>query len=404
MLTKKGRLVEASARDLDTLAQAVTGRADSVFEPAWSAMSEEIYRVYHGSRILITGGAGFIGAQTLRLLLTLEPAKVVVADTWENGLAELVRDLRSEGVISELTLLEPRLVDVTGPLLERVVRDDGPFDAVLAFAAAKHVRTERDAVSALHMLNVNINGTYKALSAAATGNPACRLFMVSTDKAADPSSLMGASKRVMEELVLRELPTATTTRFANVAFSSGSLLESWLIRLGNGHVLPVPADTTRFFVRPVEAGQLCVLASVAPPGSIVVPSDGVVEAVELTVALERMLAAMGLPWRQVEPLEAIGQSRDTSSVRVLVTARDTAGEKAAETFVGSAEHQLAWLPAVDTVVSGPPRRECAEVARWIDDSRTAIPGPEVAEIVDRLQAAVPEFRHVTSERRLDDRI
>ncbi|WP_024287620.1 polysaccharide biosynthesis protein [Cellulomonas sp. KRMCY2] len=375
-----------------------------MFEPALSAMSERIFRTYHRSRILITGGAGFIGGQTLRLLLALEPAKVVVADTWENGLAELVRDLRSEGAIREGTIFEPRLVDVTGPLMDRVVRDDGPFDVVLAFAAAKHVRTERDAVSALQMLNVNINGTHRALRAAVESNPDCRLFMVSTDKAADPSSLMGASKRVMEEFVMGELPTVTTTRFANVAFSSGSLLESWLIRLGQGHVLPVPADTTRYFVRALEAGQLCVLASVAPPGSIVVPSDGAVDAVELTVALERTLTSMGLPWRQVEPADAAGHIRDTSCVRVLVTARDTAGEKAAESFVGSAEQRLAWLPAVDTIVPKPPTSGCAEVARWVDLACKAVPGPGVDEIIGRMRAAIPEFSHVTSDRRLDDRI
>lgn len=394
----------AGMPDLDTLARAVTGRAESVFDPALTALSDEIRRAYHGSTILITGGAGFIGGQTLRLLLALEPARVVVADTWENGLAELVRDLRSEGAVREGTLLEPRLVDVTGPLIDRVVRDDGPFDAVLAFAAAKHVRTERDAVSALHMLSVNVNGTYRALRAAAAANPECRLFMVSTDKAADPSSLMGASKRVMEEYVRDELPNVTTTRFANVAFSSGSLLESWVIRLGHGHVLPVPADTTRFFVRPLEAGQLCLLASVAPPGSVVVPSEGVIDEVELTVALERMLASLDLPWRRVEPDEAVGRLVDDSSVRVLVTARDTAGEKAAEVFVGAGEQRVGWLPAVDLIAPTPPRAACAEIALWIDPATRAVPGPGIEEILERVHAAIPEFHHVTSDRRLDDRI
>ncbi|RYV51342.1 polysaccharide biosynthesis protein [Pengzhenrongella frigida] len=367
-------------------------------------MNDEIYQAYHGSRILITGGAGFIGGQTLRLLLALEPAKVVVADTWENGLAELVRDLRSEGAISAKTVFEPRLVDVTSPLLNRVVHDDGPFDAVFAFAAAKHVRTEREPVSALHMLNVNINGTFRALSAAAESNPACRLFMVSTDKAADPSSLMGASKRVMEEYVKHELPMVNTTRFANVAFSSGSLLESWLIRLGRGHALPVPADTTRYFVRPVEAGQLCMLASVAPPGSIVVPADGAVDSVELSVALKRILSALGLTWRQVEASDAEGQNQDRSVARILVTARDTAGEKAAESFIGAAEQRSAWLPSVDIIAAAPPRGACVEVAQWIGRACNELPGPSVEDLLERIHATLPEFDHVTSDRRLDDRI
>jgi FlaA1/EpsC-like NDP-sugar epimerase len=396
--------VDATGYDLDSLSRAVTGRDTSVFADALAAISEDVRSAYHGATVLITGGAGFIGGQTLRLLLALGPRKVVIADTWENGLAELVRDLRSEGAVPQGTVLEPRLVDVAGPLLRRVVLEEGPFDAVLAFAAAKHVRTERDAVSALHMLNVNINGTHRPLEAALEANPACRLFMVSTDKAADPSSLMGASKRVMEELVRGALPTVTTTRFANVAFSSGSLLESWVIRLGHGHVLPVPADTTRFFVRPVEAGQLCLIASVAPPGSIVVPSEGAVGEVELTVALERMLGSMGVTSRRVEPSEAEGQSSDRSVARVLVTARDTAGEKAAEVFVGAAERQEAWLPGIDRIVSAPPSAAAVDVARWVQESLSALPGPTLDEVIGHVQAAIPEFHHVMSNRRLDDRI
>lgn len=391
------------ASDLDALARAVTGRDTSVFEPALEAMAETIRGTYRGARVLVTGGAGFIGGQTLRLLLALEPAKVVVADTWENGLAELVRDLRSEGAVRPGTVFEPRLVDVTSPLLDRLVLEEGPFDAVLAFAAAKHVRTERDPVSALHMLDVNINGTFRALAAAAAAAPGCRLFMVSTDKAADPSSLMGASKRVMEEHVRAQLPDVTTTRFANVAFSSGSLLESWVIRLGRGHVLPVPADTERFFVRPLEAGQLCLLASVAPPGSVVVPSEGTVESVDLTEALERMLRSLDLPWRRVSADEAVGHD-DGGPVRVLVTERDTAGEKPAETFVGAAETQVPWLPAVDRIATTPPRPACADVARWVQEAVRAVPGPGADEILDRVAAALPEFHHVTSTRRLDDRI
>ena len=202
---------------------------------------------------------------------------------------------------------------------------------------------------------------------------------------------------------MAELPGVTTTRFANVAFSSGSLLESWLIRLGSGHALPVPADTTRYFVRPVEAGQLCVIASLAPPGSIVVPADGVVGAVELMTALERVLAAMGLPWRRVERAEAVGTSVGPE-VRVLVTPRDTVGEKAAETFVGVGEEQAPWLPAVDLVVPSPPRSACADIARWVESVISARPGPGLTEIVGRVASAVSEFHHITSDNRLDDRI
>jgi FlaA1/EpsC-like NDP-sugar epimerase len=395
-------MVSHHVRDLDVHARAITGRAVSAFDDAVAELGPDVRATFRGARVLVTGGAGFIGGQTLRLLLALEPAVVVVADTWENGLAELVRDLRSEGAIPDVTRFEPRLVDVTGPLVERVVHDDGPFDVVLAFAAAKHVRTERDPVSALHMLDVNITGTLRTLRAVAAANPQARLFMVSTDKAADPSSLMGASKRVMEEAVRLELPQVTTTRFANVAFSSGSLLESWLIRLARGQALPVPADTSRFFVSPVEAGQICLLAAVADPGAIVVPRPGVVESVDLQDALHRMLDGMGLPYVTVDAQGAVGTRDD--EVRILVTERDTAGEKASEVFVGAGETSRPWLPALDVVRAGEPRPECLEVAAWVTKARGSLPGPDVAEIVSRVGSAVPEFAHVASTRRLDDRI
>lgn len=392
------------ASDLDLLARAVTGRQHSVFADALDGVAGDVAAAYTGARVLVTGGAGFIGGQTLRLLLAHRPSKVVVVDTWENGLAELVRDLRSEDAIPQGTVFEPRLADVTSPLTDRLIQEEGPFDVVLAFAAAKHVRTERDVFSALHMLDVNVNGTDRVLRAALEGNAACRLFMVSTDKAADPSSLMGASKRLMEEVVLSRMPGVTTTRFANVAFSSGSLLESWLIRLRHGHVLPVPADTTRFFVRPLEAGQLCLLASVAPAGSIVVPAEGVVEELELADALTRLLDVLELTWEHVDAEHAAEVTAAGAGARVLVTARDTAGEKAAEKFVGAGERRTPWLPGVDRVVAATPADAAGEVSQWIAAAARGEHSPGIDDVFRRVHDAVPEFVHVTSARRLDDRI
>jgi FlaA1/EpsC-like NDP-sugar epimerase len=395
----------APGRDIDRLSEAVTGRRTSVFDAALAELSGTARQTYAGARVLVTGAAGFIGGQTLRLILGFEPSLVVLADTWENGLAETVRQLRTSGAVSPRTRLEPRLVDAASPLMARVIEAEGPFDVVLAFAAAKHVRSERDAASALHMLNVNVNGTLRVLVEAAGQNPASRLFMVSTDKAADPSSLMGASKRLMERAVLGRLPQATTTRFANVAFSSGSLLESWLIRLANGQVLAVPRDTSRFFVQPVEAGQLCLIASVAPPGSIVVPAEGVVSEVLLDQALSRVLDTLGLRPRYDEGTEAAVVETEPGTVAVLRTPRDTAGEKPAEVFVGREEHATPWQPGLETIAPATMNSHAVTAAvKWIADACVAGSLPPLPEIVDKVRAAVPEFHHVESEKRLDDRI
>lgn len=391
--------------DLERLSTAITGRRSSAFEIPMATMREQFLETFRGARILITGGAGFIAGQALRVLLPMEPSKVVVVDTNENALAELVRDLRVEGAIPAATAFEPRLLDVTGPLVRRLVEAEGPFDSTLAFAAAKHVRSERDPLSALHMLNVNVTGTARVADAVMDNNPQGRLFVVSTDKAADPSSLMGASKRIMEMVVLGEHPGATSTRFANVAFSSGSLLESWLVRMARGQLLSVPADTSRFFVSPAEAGHLCVLACMAPMGRIAVPADGVVTSVDLLAALRGLLGDLGLGLTVVQSIaEAADVKRRPNSVVALVTARDTAGEKAEEVFVGLSESASAWLPGIDAVTTTSDPVAAREFSRWVTSSLEASVGPDLEGIVERIHATLPSFQHVHSVLRLDDRI
>jgi nucleoside-diphosphate-sugar epimerase len=395
--------------DLDLLTRAVTGRGESIFGPAMQQIQGRLEEQYSGSSVLVTGGAGFIAGQTLRQLLPMRPAKMVVADTSENSLAELVRDLRSSGSVPAGVALEPRLVDVTGPMIDRLCADEGPFDVVLAFAAAKHVRTERDPVSALHMVNVNVNGTLRSVRAAKAQNPEAAVFVVSTDKAADPASLMGASKRLMEMVVLGSYPDATTTRFANVAFSSGSLLESWLLRLSRRQVLPVPADTRRFFVSPKESGQLCAIASAAPPGGVVVPESGLVGSVELLDALLRVLDSLDVRASVIEqgPVREGAGDLDvtTESWPVLLTPRDTAGEKGAEVFVGDDESSDAWLPGLRLVHTESNVEEAVDVAGWIARQlEDPIGGASLHDIETALARAIPNLHHVSGTSRLDDRV
>jgi FlaA1/EpsC-like NDP-sugar epimerase len=399
----------SAGADLDLLARAVTGRESSIFAPAMREMRGRLEEQYAGASVLLTGGAGFIAGQTLRQLLPLRPGKVVVADTSENSLAELVRDLRSSGSVPAGVALEPRLVDVTGPMIERLCADEGPFDVVLGFAAAKHVRTERDPVSVLQMLNVNINGTLRSVQAVMSGNPDARVFVVSTDKAADPASLMGASKRLMEMVILGSYPQATTTRFANVAFSSGSLLESWLLRLARRQVLPVPADTRRFFVSPQESGQLCAIASAAPPGGVVVPEPGLIGSVELLDALLAVLDSLDVKASVIDEMSVRegggGFIAREEAWPVLLTPRDTAGEKEVEVFVGSQESARAWLPGLDLVESEFSVEEATIAAGWVGRQfENPVPGASLKEIEERLARSIPNLRHVAGSSRLDDRV
>jgi FlaA1/EpsC-like NDP-sugar epimerase len=396
-----------AAVDIHQAAAAVTGRSTSLFAAPMEEMASEFDRLYPGARILVTGGAGFIAGQTLRTILPWEPARLVVVDTNENALAELVRDLRISSAVPAGTDLAPRLVDATSPLLQRLVQDEGPFDVVLAFAAAKHVRSERDAVSALHMLNVNINGTTNAVDAVVDTNPEARVFVVSTDKAADPASIMGASKRLMELAVFARHPAATTARFANVAFSAGSLLESWLVRMGRRQILPVPADTERYFVTPRESGQLCALAAAAPAGSIVVPDHAAISPTELQDALERLLTSLGFQAEISTGNDPSAARPGESSYPVLVTPRDTPGEKQTEVFCGSDETLVPWITNLDHVLApvdaGPAARE---LGVWV---RGAIQNPlserpSLAQIVTVMAEVLPNMQHVAGSGGLDQRI
>jgi len=213
------------------LAAATVRRQKSLFEADCASHADEVASLVQGRRVLVVGGAGSIGSATAAQLAGFSPAQLHIVDTDENGLTELVRDLRSQGIVSDRTDLRTTPLDAGSPTMLRLLQDNRGYDLVLNFAAVKHVRSEKDLLSLLRMLDVNLRITRRLLeNVAATSE---RYFAVSTDKAANPVNLMGASKRAMEHLVLDEDLDieVTSARFANVAFSQGSLLDGWLRRL-----------------------------------------------------------------------------------------------------------------------------------------------------------------------------
>ena len=286
---------------LDALETAVTRRTRSLFADDVAERRGGLIEAIAGRRILVVGGGGSIGAVTVRLAADLRPAALHVVDQNENYLAELVRDLRGspQGI-------DPRVefrmlpVDYGSPIMRRFLSDAPPYDAVLNFAAMKHVRSEKDVYSTLQMFDTNIIKHVRFKTWLAEHGHGARYFAVSTDKAANPSSLMGASKRLMEDVAFG-VPTppvgiATSARFANVAFSNGSLLQGFRHRLARGQPLAAPRDTRRYFVSHAEAGELCLLAAfAAPTGHIVFPRmDPETELQPLDEIARRFLAAHGV--------------------------------------------------------------------------------------------------------------
>ena len=220
-------------------------------------LSEKIYK----KSILVIGGAGSIGSSFIKAILPFKPASLVVVDTNENALAELTRDLRSTKGMYVPDDYIPYPMDFASPVFEKMFRKRGGFDIVGNFSAHKHVRSEKDIYSVEALLQNNVLHAKLLLDLLAEFPPE-EYFCVSTDKAANPVNIMGASKRIMEDVIFSysdKFPVKTA-RFANVAFSNGSLPAGFLARIAKLQPLSAPSDVKRYFVSPEESGQICMLA------------------------------------------------------------------------------------------------------------------------------------------------
>lgn len=239
----------------------VTKRPQSMFlqdiENNRTALTERI----EGKKVLVVGGAGSIGSSFIKAILPFKPAALVVVDTNENALAELTRDLRSTKGMYVPEDYVPYPMDFASPVFEKMFRQRGGFDIVGNFSAHKHVRSEKDIYSVEALLQNNVLHA-KLLLDLLTEFPPEEYFCVSTDKAANPVNIMGASKRIMEDVIFAysDRFPVKTARFANVAFSNGSLPAGFIARLQKLQPISAPSDVKRYFVSPEESGQICMLA------------------------------------------------------------------------------------------------------------------------------------------------
>jgi FlaA1/EpsC-like NDP-sugar epimerase len=238
------------------------GRNTALFENDIKLVKGKLSSIISNSTFLVLGGAGSIGQAVTKEIFKRNPKKLHVVDISENNMVELVRDIRSSiGYINGD--FQTFALDIGSIEYDAFIKADGKYDYVLNLSALKHVRSEKDPFTLMRMIDVNVFNTEKTmLQAAEKGSK--KYFCVSTDKAANPVNMMGASKRIMEMFLMRRSAdiTISTARFANVAFSDGSLLHGFNQRVQKRQPIVAPKDIKRYFVTPQESGELCLMSCI----------------------------------------------------------------------------------------------------------------------------------------------
>lgn len=392
----------------------IIGRDDTMFQADIDRHARDIDSAIKGSRVLLFGGAGSIGKEVCAQIFRREPAALHVVDISENNLVELVRGIRSSvGYSSGETRFLP--IDMGAVETTAFIESQGPYDFVLNLAAMKHVRSEKDAFSLMRMIKVNVLDTLSTLRAA-QAMKARKYFAVSTDKAKNPANLMGATKRIMEDVLFRDdgATKVSTARFANVAFSDGSLLHGFRQRLLLAQPISAPRDIKRYFVTGEESGLLC-LASLALGESreIFFPKlDAERQLLTFSEIAVRFLQSQGY-----EPVEVASEDEARGRVGELAQKRkwpcyffasDTAGEKPFEEFYSDTDN-VDWERFDDMGVIAAPSLEAhekARVAKFLDEigNIRAHAGWDKAKLVAAIKEACPELSHVDTNRFLDDKM
>ncbi len=391
----------------------IVGRTRPLFDADVTAREQELKARISGARILVIGGAGTIGQAVSRELFKRDPRALHVVDISENNMVELVRDIRStlgygSGDFQTIPL------DVNSRYFDAFIESQQPYDYICNLSALKHVRSEKDPYTLMRMLEVNVFNTVKtARLAAAQG--AKKYFAVSTDKAANPVNLMGGSKRIMEKFLHREsfAVNVSMARFANVAFSDGSLLHGFTQRMLKRQPLSAPNDVRRYFVTPQESGELCMMSAIFGENlDIFFPhQDGELELTKFSDIAVRFLESHGY-----EPVQCAteDEARDRASELipqgkwpVYFFGSDTTGEKAFEEFfMGNETLDLETFEGIGVI-----KNQADFDANILEQFEAEVEmirssqGPwDKAQIVESYLKVLPELSHEEKGKYLDSRM
>lgn len=400
--------------NLSAFIATITGRKESFFKKDIAANRAKLLKRIEGKSVLVIGGAGTIGASFVKAILPFKPGKVFVIDTNENGLTELVRDVRStEGLfVPDQFITYP--VNYSDPVFVKIFKKSGPFHIVANFAAHKHVRSEKDIFSIEAMVENNVLRAKELLDLLLEHKPE-RFFCVSTDKAANPVNVMGASKKLMEDMIMaysHKIPI-TTARFANVAFSNGSLPAGFLERLMKRQPFSSPADVQRFFVSPAESGELCMLACMlGNTGDVFFPKlDPEKDMKKFSDIAVALLKSLGMEpdycSSEAEARQkAANLKKNIKTWPVFFFNSDTSGEKPYEEFFTEQETlDLGRFKALG-VVKDMPRKPMAEIEKTVGELRQYFNHTDAdkAGIVQLLERYLGNFDHIERGKTLDQKM
>ena len=397
----------------DFIESKITLRKTSLLSKDLFEYNSVLNNKINNKSVLVIGGAGTIGSSYIKAILKFTISKLVVIDLNENGLTELVRDLRSSSNYNIPNEFITYPIDFGDEIFEKIFIEHGPFEIVANFAAHKHVRSEKDVFSIEAMIKNNVNKARNLLDLLLK-YPVEHFFCVSTDKAANPVNIMGASKKLMEELILAysSLIPIKTARFANVAFSNGSLPLGFINRINKNQPLSCPLGIRRFFVSPKESGELCLIASIlGDSGDIFFPKLTENDMISFDQIVNDLLKYIGLKpdlCSSEEEAKYKAKNLNTKSKKypIYFFGSDTSGEKTYEEFY-TRDEKLDLDSFFNLgVVKNSSKRNLQEIDLILEELSKIFCSRNVnkLQIVNTLKKYLSNFDHIETGKNLDQKM
>ena len=379
------------------------------FEKDLNKHRDELLKNIKNKNILVIGGAGTIGSSYIKQVLSFKPLKLTVVDINENGLTELTRDLRSSRLLDYKPEYITYPVSLLSTTFDKIFNSES-WNIVANFSAHKHVRSEKDKISIEALIKNNVFGAIKLLQLCNL-NPPNYFFSVSTDKAANPVNIMGASKSLMEKLILSKKKNfrVSTARFANVAFSNGSLLDGFIYRLQKKQPLSCPSDIKRFFVTPGQSGQICLLATfLGESGNIFFPKldfhNHQIYFKEIALNFLKKQGYEPVLVKSEKEAKDFDINNNPEKYPIYFFKTETSGEKTYEEFYSQDENydintfnSLGFINATKTKI-------LFEDVKTDFESVFRNPDSDKLDIINVIKKYVPDFKHIETGKHLDQKM